>query len=103
MELNIAFEKTGSSSNIIDLSPEDKESYCKIWTQNGKLEPKYATDGLTAIQTGPEIQLCGLVFNSWESDAWLIIDLVQERTVRSIFLSVYGQRFDGLNVYVGKG
>ena len=49
MELNIAFKKTGSSSNIVDFSPEDKGRYCKIWTKNGKLEPKYATDGLTAI------------------------------------------------------
>jgi len=34
--------------------------------------------------------------------AWLTIDLEQVRTVRSIFLSVYDERFDGLKVYVGK-
>jgi len=33
--------------------------------------------------------------------AWLTIDLGRERTVRSIFLAVYDERFDGLKVFVG--
>ncbi len=101
MTENIAFNKTGSSSEVLDYNPQQLATNCKIWTENKELEPKYATDGLTAINTGDEIQLCGLVFNSWVSVAWLTIDLGQERTVRSIFLAVYDERFDGLKVFVG--
>jgi|LauGreDrversion4_2_1035121.scaffolds.fasta_scaffold151860_1 hypothetical protein len=49
MTQNIAFNKTGSSSEISQVDKTEYTERCTLWTENDFLEPKYATDGLTAI------------------------------------------------------